>query len=40
VVTTLVDCGPDTVEIGMDVEVTFGELPDEDGLFPQFRPSD
>jgi uncharacterized OB-fold protein len=40
VVTTLVDCGPDTVEIGMDGEVTFGELPDEDGLFPQFRPSD
>lgn len=38
-VTNLVDCDPSEVEIGMEVEVTFGELPGEDGLFPQFRPT-
>jgi len=37
-VTNLVDCDPEDLEIGMPVEVTFGELPDEDRLFPQFRP--
>jgi uncharacterized OB-fold protein len=39
-VTNLVDCEPEEVEIGMAVEVTFGELPEEEGLFPQFRPSE
>lgn len=38
VVTTLVDCDHEEVEIGTPVTVTFGELPDEDGQFPQFRP--
>lgn len=38
VVTNLVECDPDEVEIGMPVEVIFNELPDENGLFPQFRP--
>lgn len=38
VVSTLVDCEPDEVEIGTNVEVVFGELPGEDGVFPQFRP--
>ncbi|USZ73600.1 Zn-ribbon domain-containing OB-fold protein [Natronosalvus halobius] len=36
-VTNVVDCEPDDIEIGTAVEVTFGELPAEDGLFPQFR---
>ncbi|WP_411965896.1 Zn-ribbon domain-containing OB-fold protein [Haloferax sp. YSMS24] len=39
VVSNLVDCDPDEAEIGMDVEVVFGELPGEDGVFPQFRPA-
>lgn len=38
VVTNLVECDPEDVTIGMEVKVTFGELPDEAGLFPQFRP--
>lgn len=40
VVSNLVECTPEDVEIGLPVEVTFGELPGEDGLFPQFRPRD
>lgn len=36
----IVECEPGDVEIGMPVEVTFDELPDEDGLFPVFRPRD
>jgi uncharacterized OB-fold protein len=38
VLTTLVECDPEDVEIGLPVEVVFGELPGEEGLFPLFRP--
>lgn len=39
-VTNLAECDPDAVEIGTPVEVVFGELPGEEGTFPQFTPSD
>ena len=39
-VSTLVDCEPEDVEMGMPMEVTFREVPAEEGLFPLFRPRD
>lgn len=38
IATALVDCEPDDVELEMPVEVTFREVPAEEGLFPLFRP--
>jgi uncharacterized OB-fold protein len=37
-VSTLVDCEPESANIGMPVEVVFREVPAEEGLFPLFRP--
>lgn len=34
----LVDCTPDDLRLDMPVEVTFDEVPGENGLFPLFRP--
>lgn len=37
-VSAIMDCEPTDLEIGTPVEVTFDEVPGEDGLFPLFQP--
>lgn len=37
-VSVVVDCEPAELDIGTSVQVTFNEVPGEDGLFPLFKP--